>query len=175
MVTSYRHGLEHKSDIQQHLGLLNGLAMQCERVVEFGFRKGISTAALCAGGCEVISYDIEPCEPHVSRLKKEYPNLTFIRDSSLVVTIKECDMLFIDSEHVADHLTKELLRHHRQVRRWIVMHDTEKFAERDYYGEFPGLRHAIEHFLASFGDQWIEMLYLPNCNGLTILERDSGP
>jgi len=139
MVTSYRRALEKKTDIQQHLGVLCGLAMQSKQVVEFGVRHGHSTVALCWPGVPVTSYDIASCEPHVSRLKKEHPHWTFIQKSSLKVEIPECDLLFIDSEHTYDHLSEELRLHARAVRRWIVMHDTEKFGEKDYYGKEPGL------------------------------------
>jgi len=171
VVTSYRRSLETKSDIQQHLGVLCGLAMQSKLVVEFGVRHGFSTSALCVAKAPVVSYDIVDCEPHASRLRKEHPHWKFIQASSLDVVIPQCDLLFIDSKHTYDQLFSELNKHHSSVRKWIVMHDTEKFGRVDYYGKKPGIMDAIEVFRSDNHATWKLLLHLPNNNGLTILQR----
>ncbi len=158
------------SDVQEHLGLLCGLAGECKVVVEFGFRHGVSTSALLAAGPKVYSYDLTECIPHSNNLRKLHPNFEFRRQSSLEAEIPLCDLLFIDSKHDYKVLSRELARHHCRVQRWIAMHDTHTFGQSGESGGDPGLKRAIDEFLVA-NDEWRLLLSLKNCNGLTILER----
>lgn len=177
----YQEHLSRKSDIQEHLGLLRGLAMQCEQVVELGFRTGVSTAAFLAGGAKVRSYDIMACKSHVRHLAKFYPDtFVFKVGDSREVEIPECDLLFIDTDHTYRTTLLELERHESKVAQWIVLHDTETFGRKDRpqsaaAGEcspHEGIRTAVDHFLSHFyGNCWRFWLHLPNNNGLTILKR----
>lgn len=166
----FRQALNSNSDIQQHLGLLHGLAIQSAHVVEIGFRTGVSTSAFCAAGCRVTSYDILPCEPHLSRFKKVHPDLEFIRADSRKVTIPKCNLLFIDGEHTYKTVRAELMRHGQRANPWIALHDTETFGRKGKDGSKPGLRQAIDEFLAE-NENWSLHLHLPNNNGLTLLAR----
>lgn len=160
--------MEH--DITEHLGFLRGLAMQCETVVEFGFRGGESATAFLAGGTHLTSYDINWTR-EADVLRHMVPSrFTFRKQSSLVADILECDMLFIDSYHTGVQLASELARHHLKVSKWIVMHDTETFARVGQDKKTPGLMDAVEAFFHKH-DDWRIMLHLPNNNGLTILRR----
>lgn len=180
-MSSYRTHLSRPSDIQEHLGLLRGLAMQCMNVVELGFRTGVSTSAFLAGGAHVTSYDIDPgCKPYVRVLAEEYPNtFVFKVGDSCEVDIPECDLLFIDTDHTYATTMAELLAHKSKVSTWIVLHDTVSFGRKDRPGRpkphAPGLEGvltAAEHFISHCRDRdWSEWLHLPNNNGLTILRR----
>lgn len=158
-----------RHDITEHLGLLRGLAMDCKHVVEFGFRSGESTTALLMGGAYVTSYDIRRCQAPMSLAQTR--RFTFRHESSLEVTIPECDMLFIDSYHSGRQLASELDRHHGRVKRWIAMHDTETFGQRGQGRGEPGLQSAIDAFLDEH-PEWRVLLVLRHNNGLTVLQRD---
>lgn len=184
-MSSYQANLDKHSDIREHLGLLHGLARNCEQVVELGFRTGVSTSAFLAAGCKVRSYDIDPkCRPHVKRLAAEYPDtFEFKVGDSREVEIPECDLLFIDSDHTYRTTLLELEKHSHKPSRWIALHDTETFGRKDRpqsksAGEcapHEGIRTAIDHFLMHFyGAAWRWCLHLPNNNGLTLLQRMGG-
>lgn len=173
-MSSYTKMLGTKSDIREHLGLLHGLAMQCKVVVELGFRTGVSTTALLASGAKVTSYDLDPaCKRHVIPLANEYPStFSFKVRNSRTVSIPECDMLFIDTDHTYETTKVELLAHHRSVKKWVVLHDTNTFRRKDRPpGKGPGIMTAVDEFLTEYCFVWKLILYLPNCNGITVLEK----
>lgn len=167
--------LGRSSDIQEHLGLLRGLAMKCNIVVELGFRTGVSTSAFLSADAHVTSFDIDKrvCRPFVQRLAKDYPNtFTFKEGDSRKVEIPECDLLFIDTDHTEATTLQELCLHEMHVETWIVLHDTESFGHKDRPpGKGNGVMSAIDTFLEMPGDNWMQWLHLPNNNGLTILKR----
>lgn len=161
-----------ESDIVEHLGILRGLAMQCSVVVEFGMRTGVSTTAMLDGTtCKVHSYDISDCRGTVDAMKKMAPGRFFFHhaDTTKLHEIPECDMLFCDSQHDYATLSREL-RMEVKVRKWIVLHDTKTFGASGKTKGDPGLQKAIDEFLGAH-KEWRLMLYLPNQNGFTILER----
>lgn len=183
-MNAYKEHLTRESDIQEHLGLLRGLAMDCVKVVELGFRTGVSTSAFLAGGAHVHSYDIDKnCKKHVRRLAHEYPDtFEFKVGDSTEVDIPECDLLFIDTDHTYRTTLLELERHEVKVKRWIVLHDTHTFGKVDRPkskhaakdGAPQGIMNAVRHFLVHYyGLNWRPLLQLPNNNGLLILERRS--
>jgi len=88
----------------------------------------------------------------------------------LEVGIPECDLLFIDTKHTADHLWAELTRHAGQVRKRIAFHDTEIFGETGEDGS-PGLLPAIRRFLRE-NPEWTTIRHDRNNHGLTVISRD---
>jgi hypothetical protein len=88
---------------------------------------------------------------------------------SRTVDIDTTDLLFIDTFHSGIQLWEELTRHHRSVRRWIVLHDTITFGETGENGE-PGLMSAVKSFVTEF-PQWSIVAEYLNNNGLTVLGR----
>ena len=172
MVEQYKKILAKRTDIQDHLGVIRGLAMQCPRVVEFGLRTGVTTTAMLDGTkTKVWSYDINKCTDAVSAMSRlGKGRFTFIQGNSMDVEIPECDMLLIDSKHDYAVLIRELNLHEDKVEHWIVMHDTHTFAKKGETLGDPGLQKAIDEFLGKKRD-WKLLLHLPNQNGLTILER----
>lgn len=170
----FKEALAKHSDIQMHLGLLHGLACDPDvhSIFEIGVREGLSTAALCASGKPVTSVDIAPCEPHATMLHVAYPNWTFIQKHSLKVEPQPCDMLFIDGEHTYRTVRAELAKFHEHVGEWIVLHDTETFANKGKDGTTPGIMDAVVEFLENeAGGLWDWTLHLTHNNGLTILRR----
>lgn len=153
--------LNTSSDIKEHLPIL-AIVGKGKRVVEFGFRDGKSSTAFLAGGCEtLISYDIEDCSSAVNLIKCD--SFTFIKSDSTKVSIPVCDVLFIDSLHEGNHLSKELNMHCDKVKEMIIMHDT-------WCNKFPDMHSSVDAFLNNH-HEWKIFMDLKNCNGLTILER----
>lgn len=161
------------TDISEHLGLLRGLAMDPEvkHIVEIGFRKGLSTIALCTSGKQVTSYDVAECRPHCVSLKRAAANFSFVRGDSLEINIPECQLLHIDSLHTYKHLIAELRRHGPKSSKWIALHDTETFGKIGKDGTKPGLVAAIDQFLSENEGEWTRHLHLTNNNGMTLLRR----
>lgn len=159
------------TDIQEHLPYLRTLADGFPRVVELGFRTGITAANFLAVERAVVdSWDIEPCSDPVTALSRNYPErFRFHQQDSRDAEPFEHDLLFIDSEHSAGCLACELALWSPHCRSVIAMHDTESYG---YVGEKggPGLLTAIDNFLVAH-PEWQLREVFRNCNGLTILER----
>lgn len=160
-------------DISEHLGLLRGLAMDNDvsKIVEIGFRDGVSATALASSGKSLTCYDIEPCVKGVAKLRAIAPNFWFVRDDSLKVTIPKCELLHIDSLHTYTHLLAELRAHADRSSKWIALHDTATFANKGKDGSTPGLLDAVALFLKENLATWTIHLHLSNNNGLTLLRR----
>jgi hypothetical protein len=161
-----------KSDINEHCDKLRELAAQADSVVEFGMRHGVSTVALLAGQPrQMISYDLHQ-DPMAELLKSRQgaTAFSFVQGDSLSVDIEPCDLLFIDTRHTAAQLTAELERHARNVRRRIVLHDTQIFGERGEDGG-PGLLVALRAFLKA-NPEWSVIYHTQVNHGLTVISRD---
>ncbi|MEE8372659.1 MAG: class I SAM-dependent methyltransferase [Dehalococcoidia bacterium] len=167
----YVANLSEHSDIREHLGLLRGLALECDVVVELGFRTGVSTSAFLAAERPVVySYDIAPNHAALDRLQKAYPKLRFVNEDSRKADIPQCDMLFIDTDHTEATTKAELEQHSDKVGRWIVLHDTKTFGRVDRMpGNGKGILAAVDWFLSFYS--WKIILHINNNNGLTILEE----
>lgn len=162
------------SDINEHCELLKDLASQCDHVVEFGSRYGVSTIAMLMGKPKrMTSYDIKR-ESEIDLIEKiaTETQYRFVNGDSLTADIEECDMLFIDTKHTAQQLFAELNRHWTKVKRWIVMHDTVTFGEfGEGGGNVPGLKPAMREFMKQH-PEWSVYLHKLNNNGLTVLTKD---
>jgi len=159
-----------KSDINEHCEWLKDLASQCECIVEFGVRGGVSTVSLLAGQPRFLySYDINDCD--VERFEKNSGStiFKFTQGDSRQVTIPVCDLLFIDTDHSYSVLKKELDKHHSRVKKWILMHDTVLFGEKGMT-EPKGIMQAIKEFLKE-NDAWKIKEERLNNNGMMLLER----
>jgi hypothetical protein len=163
------------SDINEHLPTLKRYAEECEHVTEMGVRHIVSTYALLMGKPKVlISYDIMPCNWRpLAEAVKDDTHFEFKLADTLDVTIDETDLLFIDTLHNYDQLTKELALHGNKARKHLIFHDTtsyewigESYRGRKERGIWP----AINEFLKA-NPHWSIKERYKNNNGLTILER----
>jgi cephalosporin hydroxylase len=151
-----------KSDISVHLPLLQFLARQCEKVVEFGVRGGNSTAAILSGNPKsLLSVDINW---HQADWIGDHPRWRFIQSSSTNpnLDIGWPDMLFIDSLHEYEHCLMELKMWNKRVGRWICLHDTVSC---------PGVLQAMNEFLAE-NPKWFLAYDLKINHGFSILQRE---
>ena len=165
--------LKKESDIKAHLPFLKELASECEYVVEFGTRSGVSTTALVAGKPKrVVTVDKNMSGvPQVLKIMAEgATRLDFMQGDTLQITIPECDMLFIDSLHTGDQVWGELTRHAGKVKRWLAFHDTTTFGAIGEDGK-PGLIPSIEKFM-SLNPEWKILYQSEESNGFLLLTKN---
>jgi hypothetical protein len=199
IIANYQLKCSQPSDIHRHLPTLRRYARECESIAEFGVRGIVSTWAFLGGLLEsrapskqILCVDIEdiPEMGDVRKIAKDQGiALTFNRHDSATCSIPPVDLLFIDTWHIYGHLKRELNRHHQQVRKYIVMHDTESDgvlgeslrngwdiaaqARKSGYTEAEiscGLQRAISEFLAEHSE-WRLLRHYPYNSGLTVLAR----
>lgn len=173
--------------IAPHLPRLRVLGEGRSLVVEFGVKRGMSSAAWLLGAQRVISFDIEPT-PQAKALEKIAPHWEYRIESSLTAAIPECDVLFIDSLHTFDQLDAELKRHADKVKHALVFHDVTTFGEVSAVGEtgrqawtyrpgggsvpdiHKGIRPAIDALMIRDRSWQIAARYVDG-HGLLVLER----
>ncbi len=186
--------LQHKktvSDINQHLETLYILGKECSHITEMGVRGVSSTWPLVYSRPDkMISYDIKKNSniDEVINLCDEYLiNYSFQEKDVLEIEIEPTELLFIDTLHTYNQLSKELEIHSKKVSKYIVLHDTTHFGRIDevIYSHASdtikksqttkqGLMTAIEDFLLTeFGQSWEIFRVYTNNNGLTILKNKS--
>lgn len=179
------------SDINEHLPTLKKYASQCKKVTEMGVRFACSTWSFLEAKPEKITcYDIKydyfkPSEDLINKMCEKYKiSFEFLTGDTLNIEIENTDLLFIDTLHTYDQLTGELTLHSKNVNKWIILHDTTLFGDRDEYiyehasdliknkeKSKEGLNNAINDFISKNQD-WIVKEVYTNCNGLTVLERN---
>eukprot|EP00747_Dinoflagellata_sp_TGD_P070143 gnl/TRDRNA2_/TRDRNA2_156457_c1_seq1.p1 gnl/TRDRNA2_/TRDRNA2_156457_c1~~gnl/TRDRNA2_/TRDRNA2_156457_c1_seq1.p1 ORF type:complete len:388 (-),score=55.01 gnl/TRDRNA2_/TRDRNA2_156457_c1_seq1:52-1149(-) len=193
---TYNAMCAEKSDINEHLPVLKELARSVGSVVEMGVRDGISTWAFLQGlveseasgkfltGVDIVDLENSSYKNPMLLGALRDVNVTFVRGNSVEVRVPRRDLLFLDTWHVYGHLRRELDAHHTDTNRYIVLHDTQTFADRgeSWYedqrrdsGYSPedlalGLLPAIEAFLAEH-PEWFIGWHLLNNNGLIVLAR----
>jgi hypothetical protein len=178
------------SDINEHLETFRRYTEECDIVIEMGVRKIVSTWAFLAGNPKkLISLDLYNPTHFGGNLQEVYDavsttniDFSFVEQDSLTYNIDTCDLLFLDTWHDFLQLKKELTRHHNQVNKYIIFHDTVSYgySDEDLYssGEHnkietnlpKGLCPAIEEFLLH-NRNWVMWEKKPNNNGITVLKR----
>lgn len=181
----YARACRTPSDIYQLLPTIHKYAKLCNHVTEMGVRNVVGTwAFLAAQPTTYVGIDIKKTsevDDMIARTKKCLTRVTFREMDSLQGTIEETDLLFIDTLHTYDQLRQELERHARNVRQFILFHDTTLFEYKDEkiyghasslvsktttQGEWP----AISQFLKKH-PEWTVYERLRINNGLTVLKR----
>lgn len=169
--------LDIGSDICEHMPTLQKYGSMCSHITEFGARHGSSTIALILAKAQYfISYDISITD-NINILlnlsKSNNINFNFKQQNVIAsdFVIDETDLLFIDTLHTYNQLKVELNRHSSQVKKYIIIHDTETFKHRgeDRNNE-KGLMDAIGEFINK-NNVWVIEKIFTNNNGLTILKR----
>ena len=177
-------------DINEHLPALRNYALECEHVTEVGVRYGISTWSFLSG-CpkKLVSIDVrkdffdDSYEKIKNILETDNIEFVFLNKDILKTDIEPTDFLFIDSLHTYAQLKNELGLHSDKVRKYIALHDVERFKDKDedIYAHASdivknktsnkhGLIAAIDEFL-SVHKEWKVKKHYRNNNGLMILER----
>lgn len=163
--SEYIKACKEPSDINEHLPTLKRLADECQTVMEFGVRTGVSTRAFLASKAALWSVDLKIL-PEAIRLidsaVREGKRVACSEGNTRTLTIAPVDLLFIDTDHTYEQLSAELERHHRNVQKYIVLHDTTTY---------PCLMDAVGAFLFDHNNWSIVETYTNN-NGLLVLQRD---
>lgn len=162
------------SDINEHLPTLLFWAKDCESITEMGVRYCVSTFAFIEGNPKkLVCIDINHPSfylhqeggkhfAEVERLCREKGiDFQFIQASTLEIEIEPTDLLFIDTLHTYEHLSRELRLHGNNARKYIIMHDTVSCLE---------LNQAIDEFRIE-NPQWSSQHNYKNNNGLVVLSR----
>lgn len=177
------------SDINEHLSVLKEYAEKCDHVTEMGVRYVVSTFALIlAKPKKLVSIDLfhpsyygdnNRLHSIQNYAKENQINFEFVLGDTLKIEIEPTDMLFIDTLHKYGQLKLELEKHAKNVKKYIVFHDTTTFETVDEgtYYKTPhldeskrGLWPAIEEFMQS-NPEWKLLKRFTNNNGLTILYK----
>ena len=164
-----------RSDINEHLPTLLKYGRQVDHITELGVRGGCSTVAWWyAEPKSLRCYDIVPCNVHDFLMlyvpNSDKFNYKFIQADVLAIEIEETDLLFIDTYHTYDQLSKELLLHGNKSRRYLIFHDTTTFGRRGEDHKKPGILAAIYEFMLGNPHWSVEEVFTNN-NGLFVLER----
>lgn len=199
IVDQYMRCLRTVSDIYQHLPKLLELSVGCETIAEVGVRQAVSTWAFLLGLCldgkpnkQLVCLDLSApsCVEEIRRMSSACGiRFMFYEGNSATTPLPVVDMMFIDTWHIYGHLKRELEFHHKRVRKYIVLHDTET---DKYIGEsvrekhdiqqqslaygytipeiIMGLSFAVDEFLEKHPEWKLKKHYTHN-NGLTILEK----
>jgi hypothetical protein len=151
-------------------------ASECEHITEMGVRNIVSTFALLMGEPKrMISYDINwanGIEAVIQWANVEGIDFDFRLADTTALTIKETDLLFIDTLHNYNQLKKELELHSHKAKKYIIFHDTTSYEHigESYEGGYEkGIWPAIEELIEE-GVWEIKERYTNN-TGLTILNR----
>jgi len=163
-----------ESDINEHLPTLFKYGKKVNHITEFGVRKGVSTVAfLYSTPKELISYDITDRKFNHELFKKMTPystKFTFIKANTLEISIKETDLLFIDTYHSYDQLSTELKLHGNKSKKYLIFHDTQTYGFVGMDKKEQGLQKAIHEFI-QINKHWFLKDDFENNNGLIVLER----
>ena len=163
-------------DISGHLDTLLQYAQECDTIVELGVNEGISTTAFLMAKKKFTN-----CDVHITKMfqelidmtKAENVDMNFILSDDLIIEIPECDLLFIDTNHIYKQLKSELVLHGNKAKKYIIMHDTETFGDVSLDKTLPGMKQAVNEFLID-NPHWKIKEHFIHCNGLTVLQRDGG-
>lgn len=170
----YRRAISTPSDVSEHLPYLYRLASTVEHVTELGTRTGQSTSAFVyAAPKRIVAYDLMrgPAVETLARAAKgNGVDFVFHECDVLGVEIEETDLLFIDTWHVEGQMREELRLHASQVRRYIVLHDTQTYGMRGETAGHAGVWPAVDEFLRHH-PEWRILKHFPHNNGLTVLSR----
>lgn len=154
------------ADIEGHLPYLRRLASLCNDVIEFGTRAGNGSTLAFVRGAQrsVTAYDLKGCGfvPKLKEIAAER-GITFelIIADVREIKIPETDLLFIDTHHTYEQLSKELELHGEKARKYMAFHDTHLF---------PEMTPALYDYLEAH-PSWVVGYDSPDWCGLTVVRR----
>jgi hypothetical protein len=170
----YESECNRHSDINEHLSTLKNYSDECDHITEMGVRNIVSTWAFLMGNPKkLISYDINQINESIIKdlLIDTNIEFNFILGDTTKIEIEETDLLFIDTLHNYEQLKIELELHGNKSKKYIILHDTTLFGERNETNQGIGLNPAINKFIEK-NPHWVKHEVYTNCCGLTILKRN---
>ena len=172
--SSQQGGDDRKFSTNELLPVIRLITQQqgIRTAAEFGTAQCRVSSALFMGGVKKLySVDIikDSVVSHFEKLcSKDDYNFEFVLEDSAKYILPEVDLLFIDSLHNREHLRKEL-NNHENVKKLIMLHDTETFKEHGDRGG--GLQYEIQDFLNN-NLNWSVLYKFIHNNGMMVLVRD---
>jgi hypothetical protein len=176
----YENACNTSSDINEHLPKLYEMAKLCNHITEMGVRSGDSTRAfLYASPKKYVSYDLninQTVNDLFEYCKSNGKDYEYIQADVLKIKIRKTDLLFIDTYHCYEQLLQELELHAKQVRKYIIFHDTVSYGRIGENLDFQsfsgtkGILYAIEEFLEQ-NSNWKIIHNAQYNNGLMIIEN----
>jgi hypothetical protein len=164
---------QRKRDLNEHMDKLAELARDCNTIVEFSTRKESSIAFLAGlhEGGTLISYNDEH-DPALAALTKSENTPSYLHKklhSTDVDSIPDdTDMVFINERrHTYGEVSYCLDKFGVKARRYIVLHNTEIFREKDAVGQ-AGLLVAVRDWFKGH-PEWSVIYHTTNQYGLTVL------
>tara|TARA_R100000008_G_C3581429_1_gene168804 strand:- start:291 stop:941 length:651 start_codon:yes stop_codon:yes gene_type:complete len=183
------HSNDKDNDMWFHFDMLHAIAVDSNVIMELGTRGIVSTWAFMSGlsgtterilsvsddrrhlhtetaKC-IWSYDINHPSDYGADIdeakdiaNENFIEWTFKQEDTLETELPNCCSIFFDTDHTYKQLSQELKLHAHKARKYLVFHDTMKYATE--------LVPAINEFLEEH-PEW-RILHCENaCNGLTIL------
>ena len=164
-----------QSDINEHLPTLLKYGRTVDHITELGVRGGCSTVTWWYAKPKTLRcYDIADCNAHDILMREvkgaDEFDYKFIQADVLGIEIEETDLLFIDTYHTYNQLSKELELHGNKSRQYLIFHDTVTFGDRGEDGKKPGIMVAVHDFVLE-NPHWSFEKVFTNNNGLTVLKR----
>ena len=185
------HKSDKNNDMWYHFDMLRGIAVDSNIIMELGTRGIVSTWAFLAGMGQkqerviqitedrkklitqpsqaLWSYDINHPKEYganveeVEEIAEENDiQWKFIQEDTLKVNLPPCDAIFFDTDHTYKQLSQELKLHGNKARKYLVFHDTTKFATE--------LVPAINEFLEE-NEEWHILSSRNECHGITVLVK----
>lgn len=169
----FEHYKKIPGDIEEHLETLYGYAQQCESILELGTRKLVATwAFLKAHPKKMTCVDIVHPNQYGEEGQMNLLGATmlceqlgidfeFIWADDLTLDLPNYDMIFFDTEHTYDQLSKELALYGSRANKFMAFHDTNVLE----------MTHAIFEFINK-NLQWVIIENEENCNGLIVLGKN---
>jgi hypothetical protein len=158
-----------------HLFTLATLARDCDHVTEFGIHNGDSTIAFLHGlsnkNARMRSYHPERI-PLIEQLAKHglQTHWTYHwAEPATLAPIEETDLLLLNTRPIYSQLQRELSLHAAQVRRFLIIPHTERFAKTGA-DSGPGLTRALLDWVTR-QPHWKIEARSPEHGGLTVLKR----
>ena len=152
------------------LFILYELAKECNHVTEFGTNQLNSTIALLhAQPDKLMCYAPQkPSQFETLRSIAGKTEIVFRQENYLEAEIEPTDLLFTDTTHTYEQVIAEMRLHAKNIKKYIVIHDTELYGQKGERGG-KGIWSAVTEFVE--GGEFKIKKHLDNNNGLSVIER----
>ena len=161
-------------DLDKHFDKLRELAAVCDHVTEITKRKESSIPFLAARPKQLVTFQEErdPLNQHLKDVAIDEGVMWKHNEVQLhgMPEIEKTDLLFIDTSHNYDRLSRELRMYGPKVNRYIVMHDTHIYGVKGDDGQ-AGLLPAIKDWFIE-NPEWFIVYHTAEQFGLTVLGRN---
>jgi hypothetical protein len=140
--------------------------------VDFGDRPGVSGVALASSASHyTMFHPREPAEfKHIQKFLAARNTPAELKISTTeIIDAPPCDVLFVDMVHTASFIKRTLEANHKNVKHFIILHDTVIYGENGDDGAAGGgIMPAVREFLRN-NRRWTVWQHYHNQHGLLVL------